>query len=281
VTPRELATPAGNFAPAEGPGRVALERDGTVKLVFAEPVHGSLLDLGAAFDGHYEITFHNGAETLGRVYVPRANFPGLSTPYLPGPGIQSRLVTIPPAARARGWTTATVRGAGGPGTFTLSHFLVYGDARRHVSARQMAAGGRWRFPCEHMASWRPGPAGMAADSLASEGKARFAPGNFSGVLVHGPFLFLEPGRYRVEFHVRADVGAAAGPVASVHVSSECGKHVHVQRQLVAADFAGPPGYRQFSVEFETDVDLSDCEFRVVSFGKVPRYADRVELVCER
>jgi hypothetical protein len=279
--PRELARPVRNFAPAEGPDRVTLKPDGEVKVVFAEPVHGSLLDLGAAFDGHYEVTFHDGAETVGRVYVPRANFPVVSTPYLPGPGIQSRLVTIPPAARARGWTTATVRGAGGPGTFTLGHFLVYGDTRRHVSARQMRAGGRWSFPCEFMASGRPGPGGMAADSLASEGKARFAPGDFSGVLVHGPYLFLEPGRYRVEFHLRADVGTATGPVGSVSISSECGKYLHAQRQLVAADLAGPPGYRKFSVEFEADVDLSDCEFRVISLGKVPLYADRVELICER
>jgi hypothetical protein len=281
VEPRALATPARNFAPAEGPGRVALAPDGAVKVVFAEPVRGGLIDLGAAFDGHYEITFHNGAENLGRAYVPRANLPAISTPYLQGPGIQSRLVTVPPAARARGWTWATVRGAGGPGTFTLSHFLVYGDARRRVSARQMPVGGRWRFPSESLASWLQGPSAMVADPLASAGKARFAPPGVTNVLVHGPYLFLEPGRYRVEFHARAEVGAETGPAGYVDVSSECGKRVHARRSLDVSDFAGPPGYRKITLELETDVDLSDCEFRLVSIGKVPLYADRVELVCER
>src|SRR5262249_47741178 len=165
--------------------------------------------------------------------------------------------------------------------FSLSHFLVYEDTRRHVSARQMPVGGRWRFPSEYLSSWRPGPEAMAPDSLAGEGKARFAPANFTGALIHGPYLFLEPGRYRVEFYLRADVGAEDGPVGFVDVSSECGKRVHARRPLAAADFAGPPGYRKITLEFETDVDLSDCEFRLVTSGKVPLYADRVELVCER
>src|SRR5260370_22703182 len=92
--PRELGALVHNFAPAEGPGRVPLKPDGEVKVVFAEPVRGGLLDFGAAWDGHYEITFHNRAETLGRVYVPRANFPGASIPSLKGAGIHIPPLTI-------------------------------------------------------------------------------------------------------------------------------------------------------------------------------------------
>src|SRR5205823_11225248 len=115
------------------------------------PVRGQLIDLGAPFNGHYEVTFHNGGEDLGTVYVPRVNVPNLSSGW---PNNQSRLVTVPLAARQRGWTSVTVRGAGGSGAFALSHFLVYGEPGRPLSARQLSPGGGWRFGYEFALSLR-------------------------------------------------------------------------------------------------------------------------------
>jgi hypothetical protein len=261
---------------------VLLQPDGEVKVSFAAPVHGDLLDLGAQFDSHYDITFRHGEEEVGRVYVPRADFPMVSACYLAtGPGNQSRLVTIPPWVRGRGFTEATVRAAGGPGTFALSHFLVYETAGHRISARQMSPGDRWRFEAEYQCTRYTGPDAVAADPLASEGKARFAPHSFFGYVVHGPYLPLEPGRYRVEFHVRVEPGGESGPVGSVDVISGQGKYLHARRELRGTDFAGKAGYQKVTLEFETVLDLTDCEFRVFSDGKAAFYADRVELVCER
>jgi hypothetical protein len=281
TTPRRLARPTTNFAPTKAGGRVSLKPEGKVTVSFAEPVRGALLDVGAPFDAHFRVTFRRGQEILGEAYVPRASFPSASGGYTVGVGNQSRLVTIPPAARERGWTEATVRAAGGPGTFALGHFLVYeGDGRR-VSARQMGPGDCWRFEAEHQPGGHRGPDAIVADPLASEGKARFAPPGFCGPVVHGPYRPLEPGRYRAEFHVRAEVGDEQGPVGEVDVVSEHGKRGHARRQLVRSDFAGKAGYQKVVLQFESEVDVNACELRVFSSGKVPLYADRVELVCER
>jgi hypothetical protein len=276
--PRELARPVRNFASMRASRRVEVGPDGAVRLAFAGPLRGGLIDLGAPFDGHYEVTFHHGQEDLGTVYVPRVNVPNLSAGW---PGNQSRLVTVPPAARQRGWSAVTVRGAGGPGAFALSHFLVYDDPGRPLTARQMSPGGRWRYESEFQPSLVPGSGAVAEDPTAGEGKARFAPRGFSGFAVLGPYLLLEPGRYRVEFHVKAGGGEATGTVGRVEVTSQCGKHVHARRPLLGSDLAGREGYHKVSLDLETDVDLWDCEFRVFSEGKADLYIDRVELVCER
>jgi hypothetical protein len=281
AVPRRLARPTRNFTPVSSKQGLTLQPDGEVTVSFAAPVRGALLDLGAQFDGHYEITFRRGREELGTVYSPRASFGNVSAYFLPGPGNQSRLLTVPPAARQRGWTSATIRAAGGPGTFALSHFLVYGEDGRRVSARQMRPGGRWRFEAEYQPGGYRGPGVVVEDPQASEGKARFAPATFSGPVVRGPELFLEPGRYRVEFHVRAGPGGERGPVGEVDVVSRGGKESHARRALAGAELAGAEGYRKVSLEFEAAVDLSDCEFRVSSHGKAPLYVDRVELECLR
>ena len=122
---------------------------------------------------------------------------------------------------------------------------------------------------------------VALDPLASEGKARFAPANSSGCLVAGPFLFLEPGRYRVEFFLKADPTTAVATLCTIEVTSERGKQVHAQRHLEPAEFAGQEGYQRFGLEFESNLDLDDCEFRVVAYGRGALYIDRIELVCLR
>jgi hypothetical protein len=276
--PGALARPTSNFAQRRSSRRVEVGPDGAVKLLFAAPVHGALIDVGAPFDAHYEVTFHHGAEELATVSVPRADFPEVSGCYA-SPGNQSRLVTVPPAVQQRGWTAVTVRGAGGPGTFALGHFLVYDDPGRPLSARQMAPGGRWRFESEFQPAAER--AAVVDDPSAGGGKARLVPGDFSGPVVLGPPLFLEPGRYRVEFYVKAAPGGEMGPVGEIEIRSEGGKQVHARRSLLGSDFPQDEGYRMIGLDLETDRDLSDCEFRLFAHGKAPLYVDRVELVCER
>jgi hypothetical protein len=269
--PLRLATPERNFVNRRSCRRVELKPDGEVTVTFAAPVHGSLMDLGAQSEDHYEITFHSGAETLGTGYIPRAGFCQVSAPYAT-PGNQSRLVTVPPEVAQRGWTSATVRGAGGAGRFALSHFLIYDPPPGRVSARQMAPGGRWRFESEH----QPGEGSVASDPLASGSQARTAPAGFTGALVRGPSVFLEPGRYRVEFHVKAGPGRGSGVIGEVQINTEQGKRVHARRPLLAEDLGD--GYEKVSLELETDVDLTDCEFEVFAHGKTALSVDRVELL---
>src|SRR5262249_39056461 len=108
--PHRLSRQGVNFSHTESSSWIALGPEGEIKATFATPVRGGLIDIGAEYDGHYHVTFYRGEESLGTAYVPRANFPLVSSP-LRQPGIQSRLVTVPPVARRRGWTTVTIHGA--------------------------------------------------------------------------------------------------------------------------------------------------------------------------
>jgi hypothetical protein len=276
--PPALARPKNNLAPKEARGTVVLPPDGEVRLVFAAPVTAELIDLGASYNAHFDILFYRGEELLAALYAPRLNVEGTFAPYC-APGNQSRLLAAPAAVRERAFTSVVVRGKGGPGCFALHHFLAYPKAPPGLKMRQSAPGGRWVYEAESQPGQVPGPAAVAHDTAASGGRARFAPRDFAGWVVHGPYAFLDRGRYRIDFFVKAEAATAGGRVAQLDVVSAGGGKPHASRDLTAADFAGG-GYRKFSLALDADVDLSDCEFRVFSFAKVPLYVDRIELVCE-
>jgi hypothetical protein len=279
ASPAALAVPKENGTGPLRPGTVRLAPGGEVVLTFAGPVKGELLDLGAPFDAHFDLRFYRGDELLATLYAPRVNVPMMSSPYRTT-GNQSRLLTLPPALRGQEWTNVVVRARGGPGPFALGHFLVYARTPPGLRTRQTPVGGRWRFEAESQPGEVPGSGAVVPDPQASGGQARFAPRDFSGAMVCGPYAFLEGGRYRVEFFVKASPAGEGSPVARLEVTSGGAAQPHAHRDLFAADFAGTDGYRKFTLTLETEVELSDCQFRVLGCGKAPLYVDRIELVCE-
>ncbi len=279
ANPAALGVAKENGSGPQRPGTVRLGSDGEVTLTFARPMKGELIDLGAPYDAHFDLFFYRGEELLGTRYVPRVNVPMVSASYRLA-GNQSRLLTLPAALRSREWTRVIVRARGGPGDFALGHFLVYEKTPPGLRTRQTPVGGRWRFEAERLPGEVPGSGAVVRDTQAGGGEARFAPRDFAGVVVSGPCIFLEGGRYRVEFFVKAGPGGDGTPVARLEVTSGGAAQPHARRDLFAADFAGNGGYQKFTLTLETDVELSDCEFRIVAFGKAPLCVDRVELVCE-
>jgi hypothetical protein len=278
ASPASLGVPKENGTSVLRPGTVLLAPDGVVKLTFTQAVTGEVIDVGACYNAHFDLLFYRDEELLGKVYVPRVNVPEVSASYHDA-GNQSRLLSLPSAMRGRAWTSVVVRAGGGDGCFALCHFLVYPKTPPGLRTRQALPGGHWLYEAETQPGDVPGAAAVATDPAASGGRARFAPGDFAGCVVHGPYAFLDRGRYRIDFFVKAAPDAAGGRLARLEVTSAQGGVVHAKRELTAADFGGD-GYCKFSLALEADVELSDCEFRVFSYAKAPLYVDRVELDCE-
>jgi hypothetical protein len=275
TSPATLAVPKENGADPSQPGTVTLAPEGEVELKFDAPVKGEMIDLGAQYDAHFDLLFYHGTQLLGTLYVPRINVPLISGEYRKT-GNQSRLLTLPEGVRGRPWTSVIVRGKGGPGCFALGHFLVYPRTPPGLQTRQARVGGRWRFEAEA----QPGRGAVVEDPSASSGRARLGARDFADIVVYGPYAFLDRGRYRVEFFVKADAGKGSDPLARLEVVSGCGCRLHAQRELVPGDFADANGYRTFNLTVTADVELSDCEFRVAACGRGPVYVDHIDLICE-
>ena len=92
---------------------------------------------------------------------------------------------------------------------------------------------------------------------------------------------LDPGATGVEYFLKAGPTTAAAPIATIDIASEHGKKVHAQRHLEPTAFADSAGYQRFSLTFDSDTDVSECEFRVIAYGRGALYIDRIELECLR
>jgi len=274
ASPAALAVPKENGSSFLRPGTVMLPPDGEVKLTFSGSVKGEMIDVTAQYDAHFDLLFYQGDELVATLYVPRVNVPQVSASYRMA-GNQSRLLTLPPALAERSWTSVLVRSKGGPGCFALGHFLVYPKAPPHLKTRQTPVGGHWHYEAEI----QPGSGAVVQDRQASGGRARMVPREVSGVVLSGPNVFLEQGRYRVDFFLKT-AARGSGPLAQIEVAAGPDGPVLTQRKLAAVDFAETNGYQKFSLILQTEVELSDCQFRVVSDGKAQLFVDRVELVCE-
>ena len=195
------------------------------------------------------------------------------------PGNQCRLLKVPSSLRDKGWTSVVVQAKGGIGCFALGHFLVYPEVPAGLQTRQTSVGGHWLFEAEKQ------PSHVPALSTKQDSQvrvcARFAPADFTGAVVFGPSVFLDDGRYRVDFFVKAEATAETGAISRLDVCTGPDCRVCVERDLMAADFAGTNDYQKFSLVLDTEVELSNCQFRVFSYGKTPLYVDRIELTCER
>src|SRR5262249_33090749 len=101
---------------------------------------------------------------------------------------------------------------------------------------------------------------------------------FAGPVVFGPYIPLEPGRYRVDFAVRADGPAGRGPVASLDATAFLGSRVLATRDLGAEDVRGDDGFRTISLLLDVDTELDSVEFPLLSCGGTALAVDYVDLI---
>ncbi len=123
------------------------------------------------------------------------------------------------------------------------------------------------------------------DGDARSGAARVSPagaptGSPEAVRpVFGPYATLIPGRYRVEFRLKAG-SEAAGPVAVLDVFSFAAGGVVGQQEVAAEQFATPDAYQSFGLDIRTDKLLQDVEFRVAHTGGAPLSIDTISVIYQ-
>jgi hypothetical protein len=116
------------------------------------------------------------------------------------------------------------------------------------------------------------------DPYASGGAYRFAPrGSEPGVLVFGPYVTLQPGRYRLDYRLCTDDCAAADVIACEDVVTAGGDVVLAGALVRGTDFAAPHTFQTFSLAFDVRKPTPLIEFRVHASGKAGVGVDYIEL----
>ncbi len=277
--PRSLARPHRTFSPADARHNIRLGPNATVEVRFDPPVTGTLIDLGADYSDRYDLVFFAGAEQLATLRAPNVPWTGSVPAYGP-PGIQPRLLPLPPVLRERPWDRVVVTTRAGYGTgplFSLAHFLVYHDEPPKLAARPAPPPtAPRRFEAEALPS-EAGTASKVADTTASGGATRHCGAAFARYLSYTPYLTLPPGRYRVDFALKVDDTAAPAPFATLEVTSEGGSNVLARRELGGADFKAPGRYETHSLTVEAADEREQVVFRLLAHGRTGLALDYVEL----
>ncbi|MBI4765572.1 MAG: hypothetical protein HY787_13370 [Deltaproteobacteria bacterium] len=118
------------------------------------------------------------------------------------------------------------------------------------------------------------------DPLASRGEAVFGQGGYHPpvMLIQGPYRTFDPGRYRIQFYLKAGKnfsGSSDKTVAELGVASDMGKHLFKKRRVTAGDLTGErykPVAMDFEVPFRCEVD-----FRVKFESQADVWIDRIEV----
>jgi hypothetical protein len=103
----------------------------TIEVSFAEPVRGDLIDVSAASWDRCVLTFFADDVALARLILPPVPWTGAASG---DPGLQTRLLPVPPDLSGRAWTRVVIAPASDAG-FCLGHFLVLQCAAGSLPAR--------------------------------------------------------------------------------------------------------------------------------------------------
>ncbi len=135
-----------------------------------------------------------------------------------------------------------------------------------------------RFEAERMRPSELREETAVEDAQASSGAARVSqPPHESGFVMFGPWIDLDPGRYRAEVALRLEGPAEPGTVARFSVFA-AGTGTLVARMSIPVELLHPDRYAVFSLPFESDDVLDDVAFRVRAPGGLSLRVDYVDLI---
>jgi hypothetical protein len=273
VEPKKLRNPKHDRTPWDRSCNVLLPRGQSLEVRFDPPATGSLLDVSAHFLDQFRLAFYRGADLVGTARVPAVLSPGFT--YGP-PGLQSRLVPLPAACREKPWDRVVMTPLVHYDCASIGHFLVYRQELPYRYPHAPAPGQQRRYEGEVLPPWDLPAIRAVPDPSASGGQVRRAAAGYSGLMACGPYTFLPPGRYRVDFTL-AVAEKAAGAVTTIAVATDCGlKHLR-SRELDGSDFAAPGGFGCHSITLDVAEELDGVEFLVSSTGKTAVSLDCIDL----
>jgi hypothetical protein len=270
--PSQLARPKRAFNSPKAGGSVLAQPGSDLEVTFAGPVRGRTLDISLGSSDACEVVFCRGTERLGALKVPRVAW-GMDV-YSPGPWLVPRLLPLPDEVADRPWDRLLIRPLT-PDAVCVGHVLVLAEPVEPLPAPHLRA--RRRFEAESLWTKADPVTTRVADSRASSGEARRGQPTFAGVLVWGPQLSLDPGRYRAHFALRADGAVGGDLIGRVLVVADGGTRVLACRELRGTDLAQDGSYQEISLDFERDGELDDVELRVCAYGRAAISVDYVDL----
>ena len=145
----------------------------------------------------------------------------------------------------------------------------------HRSMRSIAP---QRFEAEHMLPRDLRETTAVEDAQASGGGARVSrPSHTSGFVIFGPWIDLDPGRYRAEVALRLEGAAVPGTAARFSVFTARTRTV-VARMTIPVELLRPERYATFSLPFESEDPLDDVAFRVRTPSDLEVRVDYVDLI---
>lgn len=137
---------------------------------------------------------------------------------------------------------------------------------------------RQRFEAERMAPEDLREATAVDDPLASSGRARVSrPAHRSGFVMFGPWVDLDPGRYRAEVALRLEGAAPPGTTARFSVFA-AGTRRLVARRFVPVEALQRERYVTVALAFESEDVLEDVAFRVRTPPELALRVDYVDLI---
>jgi hypothetical protein len=277
--PACLARPKANRTPAQGRGTAAVPLGKALEVRFDPPVSGGLLDVSADHAADCVLEFFAGTSPtpLAELRVPAVPWTGAA---YDSPGLQSRLLAVPAALRGRCWDRVVIHPRSRHGA-TVGHVLVLPGEPPSVAVpatpRQLRLEAENLLPVIHDLSDPQMRASVTTvtDDRASGGKARRGAPPWRQAVAETPALTLSPGRYRIDFALRAE-GSPTADAAILRVAAPAPCSIDRQRTLRVAELAGK-SYRKESLTVDIVEEVDDVHISVCGSGKAAVLVDYVEL----
>lgn len=275
--PADLGIAKHSYSSCNVKGSVPIFSEKDVLIHYAQPVHGRTLDFSASYLDSFEVEFLRGQHKLGKLEVPPIHW---CSDFSESLGLQPRLLALPEAVSQQGFDRAIIHLTSGKNRSSrVGHFLVYQESLVRKCPGPLRPVPRLRFEGEAMPSCPDASACQTPNLQASQGAVRTAPADCAGYLVFGPFLFLNPGQYRVDFTLNAEETTETRPLARIEVTTGLLGRVLVARELYAKDLAADSGgFRTVSLNLSSEQGLGHVEFRVYVYGRGKVNVDAVDLV---
>ena len=136
-----------------------------------------------------------------------------------------------------------------------------------------------RFEAEWMTPMQTADRTTRLDGQASGGRARAADGDRrDGLITLGPYVNLDPGRYRIEAAMRLRTPSEAAMAAWLDVRSERGQISHGRVDIPASRLPTDGSYAVVSVSVDAVEPLRDLEFIVGAPPGIDLLVDYIDLI---
>jgi hypothetical protein len=266
--PACLAKPKANLTLPEARGTVPVEPGDPLDVRFVQPISGKTIDFSATAGNHYLLHFYRGETLLGRVRVPAVTWAGAC--YTP-PGLQSRLVPLPPGLQKETWDRILVEAFASFVDFRVGHLLVFQEEVPYRSAWPEGGSGERRFEGELLGrsmGMKDADGGdcLLDDRAASGGKSFRFPGETPQLFICIPELRLAAGRYRADFVMRAEEGSPGEHPLTLEARADVGR-IHLgQCDVTAVELTHGTGYGHHGFDFELAEETDMVQLHLLREG---------------